>query len=623
LTVEFEPSREEQLLYEKVNDYLQRDKLYAFPKSQRHLAALIIRKRLGSSTYAVASTLGRVADRLEAEVGSGKRRDNRGGFLLDEDMTSEEIEDSADEETPDAPPNPRSANALTEVAELREYAALARSITVNRKAVKLEEALTKGFAMLAEIGAPRKAIIFTDSTKTQEYIAATLKASGRGEGLVLFNGTNDSPEAAAIYQEWLASHRGSDIVTGIAAADRRKALVDYFRTTGSIMVATEAAAEGINLQFCSMVVNYDLPWNPQRVEQRIGRCHRYGQQHDVVVVNFSNKGNLAEQRILELLTEKFHLFESVFGASDEVLGRIEDGLDFEKRIASILNTCRTAKEIEAAFNRLEAEFSAEISKQLAAARTKVFDNLDPHVQDRLKTYDRESTEVLNRFERLLLALTRDRLAGMARFQGDGRVFDLDRSPVTGAPTGRYHFKSHPTERSHQYRYSGPLAQHVVQTSLEADTPPEELVFSLSASERVSSRMKSLAGQSGALTVSQVTFRLQIGKQDLSESYLIASGLTDSGQPLDQEDVAEMMDLTCVRTRPAPGLNPARFAEDMAAQEQHWRQDVQTRNSRFYDRRRKPSTAASRTAEPSPRPRSGSTGRRKRNSERRLVRRRTR
>lgn len=98
------------------------------------------------------------------------------------------------------------------------------------------------------------------------------------------------------------------------------------------MIATEAAAEG-GLQFCSLVVNYDLPWNPQRIEQRIGRCHRYGQKHDVVVVNFINKNNAADQRVYELLSEKFKLFSGVFGASDEVLGTIESG-DFERIMKS-------------------------------------------------------------------------------------------------------------------------------------------------------------------------------------------------------------------------------------------------------------------------------------------------
>lgn len=77
----------------------------------------------------------------------------------------------------------------------------------------------------------------------------------------------------------------------------KAALVDEFRSNSKVLIATEAAAEGINLQFCSLVVNYDLPWNPQRVEQLIGRCHRYGQKNDVVVINFINMRNEADKRV--------------------------------------------------------------------------------------------------------------------------------------------------------------------------------------------------------------------------------------------------------------------------------------------------------------------------------------
>ena len=302
LTIEFTPSQDELKLYDLVNAYLQRDELYAFSSSQRHLTALIIRKRLGSSTYAVSTTLENIANRLASELDSGFRRDNRGGLYLDDDLNSDELEEI--EESDWVPPALSTVDQAlkhkisAEVNELRTYAELAKSITVNQKAIQLNEALKQGFAKLREIGAQEKAIIFTDSTKTQEYIARSLQDSGWGEGLVVFNGSNDSPEATAIYRTWLEANKDSDLVTGIPAADRRKALVDYFRDSGSIMIATEAAAEGINLQFCSMVVNYDLPWNPQRVEQRIGRSHRYGQKHNVVVVNFSNKGNLASSESL-------------------------------------------------------------------------------------------------------------------------------------------------------------------------------------------------------------------------------------------------------------------------------------------------------------------------------------
>ncbi len=586
ITVGFEPSADEQRLYELVNDYLQRDELYAFSPSTRHLSALIIRKRLGSSTYAIASTLERIAHRLEAEIAAGGPQPRIDGLIIDADLTDEESDEFDDQPArQDSGRNSQDIIAFMrdEVRELREYAALARSITVNEKAVQLNHALDLGFDRLRELGAPEKAIIFTDSTVTQEYIARSLTEAGRGDGLVLFNGQNDSPRATEIYQEWLKKNRGSDVITGVLAADRRKALVDYFRDEGTIMIATEAASEGINLQFCSMVVNYDLPWNPQRVEQRIGRAHRFGQKHNVVVVNFSNKGNLAEQRILELLDEKFHLFQGVFGASDEVLGTIEDGLDFEKRISDILNRCRTAADIDFAFNELERQFESEISKEMATAKAKVFDNLDPHVQDRLKSYDAQSGEVLNKFERLLLAVTRYQLAEDATFEGDGRVFDLRTVPVAGAQTGRYHFKSQPQARAHQYRFASPLAGYVMDRSKCTATPPCELTFNISQSERASTAIKALAGKSGQLVSKVVTFRMKAGDEDISESYSLAGILTDDGQWLDHEYVADLMDLACTNVSdPLDMIDETPFAPHLDAQREQFEKEVQARNARYYD-----------------------------------------
>lgn len=591
LTVEFTPSPDETRLYDLVNDYLQRDELFAFAGSQRHLSALIIRKRLGSSTYAVASTLENIADRLTDEAAAGKLRDNRGGMLLADFQAGDELEEEIVEEAEAAAAQPtstaRDAETLkrmrAEVDELREYAALARSITVNQKAVKLHEALDMGFERLRELGAAEKAIIFTDSTKTQEYIARTLTEAGRGPGLVLFNGSNTSPEQTAIYQAWLTANKDGDLITGIPTVDRRKALVDYFREQGTIMIATEAAAEGINLQFCSMLVNYDLPWNPQRVEQRIGRVHRFGQKHNVVVVNFSNKGNVAEHRILELLTNKFQLFSSVFGASDEVLGAVEDGLDFEKRISDILTRCKTADEIEAAFQQLEDQFAGEISKEMASAKAKVFDHLDPNVQDRLKAYDEQSGDVLNKFERLLLAITQHELRDVATFEGDGRTFILNQAPTKGAPTGRYFFKSKPLPNAHQYRYASPLAQHVAGTAKTHETPQRELTFSLGQSKRASNAVKALEGKSGELTVNLLTFTMRARDEDISESYLLAGAMTDEGKYLDEEYVADILDLACPDVGEQPvAIDLDKLEPPLKARLGELEKDVQGRNSRYYD-----------------------------------------
>ena len=120
------------------------------------------------------------------------------------------------------------------------------------------------------------------------FDTASLPQSAREdeEKVVLGNGVNNDKQSTEIYNKWKKDNEGSDRMTGSVTADKRQAIVDHFKNNATIMIATEAAAEGINLQFCSLIVNYDMPWNPQRIEQRIGRCHRYGQQFDVVVINF-------------------------------------------------------------------------------------------------------------------------------------------------------------------------------------------------------------------------------------------------------------------------------------------------------------------------------------------------
>ena len=597
LTIEFLPSKPEIELYNKVNEYLQREELYAFSNSQRHLTALIIRKRLGSSTYAVASTLENIANRLNEELQAGIRRDNRGVIIVNdlspEDLTDEEWEELEESEKSSSETSfgPSAGEKLSnevleamrsEVNELRSYAELARSVTVNEKASKLNEALDLGFERLRDLGAPEKAIIFTDSTKTQEYIARSLVEVGRAEGLILFNGSNDSPGANEIYKEWLLTNKEGDVITGIPAVDRRKALVDYYRTTGKIMIATEAAAEGINLQFCSMVVNYDLPWNPQRVEQRIGRAHRFGQKYDVVVVNFSNKGNVAEARILELLAGKFHLFESVFGASDEVLGAIEDGFDFEKKINEILNNSRSDADIDAAFKELETQYATEITSEMAAAKSKVFDNLDPNVQDRLKAYDSQSSDVLNKFERLLLAVTKRELAPNANFENDGRNFVVHNSPVAEAKTGHYYFKSVPLENAHQYRFDSPLARHVIDKAITTKTPISSLTFSLEKSQRASTAVKALVGKSGELTVNVVTFSMKAKNDKITESYMLSGAFTSDGEWLDHEYVADILDLCCIELGDAASIDENKFSEKLEHRSDQLQKEVQGRNSRYYD-----------------------------------------
>ncbi len=293
ITQEFYPTDDEQRLYDLVSDYLQRPALHALPPRQRKLMTLILRKLLASSTYAISGTLEGLALRLENAAKEAEGVNEPPDDLGDNFETLDELEDEweTDEEGPDIEESKpervytpeQIAEMKQEVRTLREFGDLAKSIIKNSKGEVLMTALQRGFDEARARGSNGKAIIFTESRRTQEYLRNILQDTEFVGKIVLFNGTNDDSESKEIHRGWLAKHQGTDRVSGSPTADKRAALVDYFREEATIMIATEAAAEGINLQFCSLVVNYDLPWNPQRIEQRIGRCHRYGQKYDVVV----------------------------------------------------------------------------------------------------------------------------------------------------------------------------------------------------------------------------------------------------------------------------------------------------------------------------------------------------
>ncbi|MCH7728315.1 MAG: DEAD/DEAH box helicase, partial [Planctomycetes bacterium] len=412
ITQEFLPSDEEQRLYNEVSTYLQRDLLLALPASQRMLMTMVLRKLLASSTFAIASTLRRLVRRLE-DLAADQEAIQQD--LLEDDYEGlDELEDEWEEELAKEPVIDLEL-IREELAEVRAFADLAESIQHNAKGESLLSALKIAFNKTEELGARTKAVIFTESRKTQQYLFDLLNQNRYAGKVVMLNGTNTDPHSRAIYEAWRKRHEGQETVTGSRAVDTKAAIIEEFRDRSTIMVSTEAGAEGINLQFCSLVVNYDLPWNPQRIEQRIGRCHRYGQQHDVVVVNFLNKRNEADQRVFQLLSEKFQLFEGVFGASDEVLGALESGVDIERRIAEVYQECRTSEEIQSAFDALQAELEEQVQSRLAETRQTLLDNFDEDVHARLKVHRKQAFASLSEREQWLLSLTQHELGDQATF----------------------------------------------------------------------------------------------------------------------------------------------------------------------------------------------------------------
>ncbi|WP_276523943.1 SNF2-related protein [Burkholderia multivorans] len=549
VTRPFRPTDEEHALYEKVSGFLRREDSYALPRRQRHLTALILRKLLASSSAAIAATLDILRQRLQAMLDERTSGTDDTADLAELLAENEELEtDLLDEilgEDEDTIPG-RDTDAPVDRQKLREEIAIlarlaeeARSIRVDTKSRTLLKALETGFQQMTAVGAARKAVIFTESRRTQEYLKQFLEANGYAGQLVLFNGSNNGPEETAIYERWLERNQGSDKVTGSRAVNVRTALIEHFRDHASVLIATEAAAEGLNLQFCSLVINYDLPWNPQRIEQRIGRCHRYGQKHDVVVINFLNERNEADRRVLELLEQKFNLFSGVFGASDEVLGTIESGVDFEKRILAIYQACRTPAEIDAAFKALQAEMEEQIRSRLEDTRRALFEHFDEDVHERLRMRLEDARARLDRVARRFWSLTRHVLADQARFDDIAFTFDLVSPPRKDIPAGRYHLISrvHPqAEGAGQflYRLSHPLGEHVLAQARDADTPAAEILFDISRHPTRIAVVEALRGQRGYLTLT----RLTIASYE-REEHLLFSGFTDAGAALDPETMEKL------------------------------------------------------------------------------------
>ena len=537
----FQPTEQEHKLYEAISSFLQRDDTYALPQQQRHLTTLIVRKLLASSPQAVAGTLETMRDRLISLREGFKdtidiaekiiSEEEIGDELLDEILNNaSEVDDDSSQEEQQSTFDHQKLNS--EIEELDRYVKWARSIGIDTKTRALLKALEIGFAQMVEMSAAQKAVVFTESLRTQAYLKDFLEGNGYFGRVVTFNGTNKEPDSTRVYEKWLEANRESGRIAGSRPVNIRTAIIEHFRDQAQIMIATEAASEGINLQFCSLVVNFDLPWNPQRIEQRIGRCHRYGQKYDVVVINFLNERNHADQRVYELLNEKFNLFSGVFGTSDEVLGSIESGVDFERRILDIYQQCRTSEEIEQAFQKLREELDEKIEAKMEDTRRILMEHFDEDVHARLRANLTGTRAHVDRVGRMFWMLTRFILNGNARFDDNELTFDLMKQVVSDVRLGRYHLIS----KEHQniageflYRLSHPLGEYVIERGKSIPAPTAEVTFNITDHPARITVIEELKDRSGWLYLQRLTI-----DSFESEEYLLFSGFDDAGSSLDQE-----------------------------------------------------------------------------------------
>ncbi|MEI7011285.1 DEAD/DEAH box helicase [Leptospira licerasiae] len=307
-TVKIELSDVERQFYNETTEYVRREYNLAMRTQNRAIGFVMIvfQKLLDSSVFALLSALSKRKFMLENRL---HRLQAVGNKLEEWDLDETEgVEDFVSDLDESAPSD--LANLRRELLSLNRLILLGKKIKEDRKSQKLKETIAK----LKKEGHP-KFIIFTQFRSTQDFLASTLSEYK----VTLFHGS--------------------------LSADAKEEAISEFRKTSEILICTEAGGEGRNLQFANVLFNYDLPWSPLKIEQRIGRIHRFGQKDNVFIFNFASKDTVAE-RILEVLSNKIRLFEESIGGSDELLGAIEDELDFHSSFMRFVTGNKKLKEVE-------------------------------------------------------------------------------------------------------------------------------------------------------------------------------------------------------------------------------------------------------------------------------------
>jgi superfamily II DNA or RNA helicase len=411
---EYAMSDDERSLYDDVTEYLLEPSLFAFAGRQRRLLLIGFHRRMASSISALAASLENVATRLRRlQQGIGAGADDTVTKVL---RDLEDDEENEKEDASEEPNQPIDRPALAaELARVESFISRARSLPHDAKARSFQDAIKVIFDLARQGRGSGKAVVFTESITTQEYLLKLLRDIGLGEEeITLFRGVNDHELAQQALARW-REEEGARLPPGTKPSREvalRLALVHEFRTRSKVLICTEAGAKGLNLQFCDTVINYDLPWNPQRIEQRIGRCHRYSQKRDVTVVNFIASDNEAHKLTFEILSQKLDLFGKVLDASDHVLHEPRTdapelmvsalSVEFENDLRNIYSRSRTLD---------------EVTREIAALRDKISERREAFE----KEYERTSQIIESRFDENVR-----RVFKRLREELPGSLADLDR-----------------------------------------------------------------------------------------------------------------------------------------------------------------------------------------------------
>lgn len=562
LLFEYEMSADERALYDDVTRYLLEPNLCAFQGRGRQLLLLGFHRRMASSKPALAKSLENVAERLRGQ--------QAGAGATDLDAAMQEVVKDLEDDSPlpsdKEPPVQPAPSIATELARVESFIVRARSLPADSKADSLIRAVR---SIADRQGGSRKVVVFTESLTTQDYLVKLLvERAGLSAGEVtVFRGTNDSKRAEQALARW-KDEVGSRIPAHARPSPDiavRLALVHEFKTRSRVFVSTEAGAKGLNLQFCDTIINYDLPWNPQRIEQRIGRCHRYGQTRDVTVVNFLAKDNAAQRLTFEILSKKLDLFGEVLDMSDQVLhagtgSRAEElatalGADFEAQLGKIWDRARSLEEVEDELRRLGdsiEERKAELDQIRRDTVGLIESRLDESVRQVFRQIRDELPTTLAEFDAELLRVASNYLEAIdVPFQileEDGRRFlsvDADRRLPGSLSYGFRAVLGHAEglEDAESLHVGHPLLEAAVDEARRAGIGTFSVTFRLT--DTSPDQLRQRIGARGRLAVSRV---LHSGFE--REERLVVTALFEDAMVLKPADVATaLVHLPCEARAP--------------------------------------------------------------------------
>ncbi len=528
-TFYFTQSSDEQELYLMLQDIIVNSKQhpYIIPSKQKHLLLLILSKLMGSSIYALKGTFEMLLKRLEKM--KTKEEINFVEYLKNQELLEDVEDDNLFDEEVEEKIDLKILE--DEINYMNNIIMKIGSVTKESKYEALLNSLNYSFNHLKEIGANEKVLIFTESRRTQDFLYETLKADGYDD-ILIYNGSNNDDASKKIYDEWMNRPENMDKQNNNRDLNMRSAILDKFKNDGKILISTEAGAEGLNLQFCSLVINYDLPWNPQRVEQRIGRCHRFGQKYDVTVINFINDSNKVEQRIYELLSQKFMLFNEVFGASDEVLGKINNVENIEYAIAEIYQNCRTVEEIDEAFDKIQEQFSEQIKESIHRTKQELIDHFEEDIQKYFVDTLVEAEEKVNDLEYLFWNLTKIVMKDKAEFDDQNYIMKVIHFNEFN---GLYKLSSRNEDNKYMdYNINTKLGSYVIDEAKSIQETTGKITFRITDYKYNLKEIENLKGKKGILSLNK--FSIHSFEE---ENYLFFSGRLNDGTPLDDHIIQKM------------------------------------------------------------------------------------